>query len=61
MEKFWLEKSVDTTVRQNMDKNKNYTYPKSILVDPSREISQPYWMVDKMVDGSFTVNNQNLV
>lgn len=61
LEKFWLEKLVDTSLRQNLDKNKNYVYPKAILVDPSREISQPYWMVDKMVDGSFTVNNQNLI
>lgn len=61
LEKVWLEDLFDSSLHQPLEKNKNYNFPKTVFVDALRPISQPYWMVDKMSEGSFTVDNQRLI
>lgn len=52
---------LDTTMAMNLEKNLNVTLQKTIYVFTTKPISQPYWLEQKMSDGSFTVNDQLLI
>lgn len=51
----------DTTLATTLDKNRNLNLVKSIYVPNTKPISQPYWLEEKMSEGSFTVNDQLLI
>jgi len=51
----------DTTLTATLDKNRNLNLVKSVYVPNTKPISQPYWLEQKMADGSFTVNDQLLI
>ncbi len=52
---------LDTTINQNLEKNRNVNLQRTIYVFTTKKISQPYWLEHKMSDGSFTVNDQLLI
>ncbi|MET0464850.1 MAG: PIG-L family deacetylase [Chitinophagaceae bacterium] len=51
----------DTTVRLSLPKNRNITLGRKVFVSPSHKITQPYWLVNKMEEGYFNVNDQSLI
>jgi len=48
----------DSSFSQALAKNKNLNFFKTIYVPSSKPITQPYWLVNKMEEGSFNVNDQ---
>lgn len=56
-----LEKVVingfDSSFSQRLVENKNLNFYKTIYVPPSKSITQPYWLANKMDEGSFNVND----
>jgi LmbE family N-acetylglucosaminyl deacetylase len=52
---------LDTTMNMSLDKNRNVTLQRTFYVFTTKPVSQPYWLEQKMADGSFTVNDQQLI
>lgn len=52
---------LDTAMSVNLDKNRNFNLQRTIYVFTTKPISQPYWLERKMTDGSFVVNDQQLI
>jgi LmbE family N-acetylglucosaminyl deacetylase len=52
---------LDTTLSLNLEKNRNVNLQKTFYVFTTKPISQPYWLEQKMSDGSFTVNDQSMI
>jgi LmbE family N-acetylglucosaminyl deacetylase len=56
-----LEKIVingfDSSLSQPLVKNKNFNFYKTIYVPSSKSITQPYWLANKMDEGSFNVSD----
>ena len=48
----------DSVLNQPMDKNKNVNFIKTFLVPQTKEVTQPYWLENKMEQGYFNVSNQ---
>jgi LmbE family N-acetylglucosaminyl deacetylase len=53
--------SLDTPVSTTLEPNRNVNLQKWLYVPANHPITQPYWLEEKMADGSFTVNNQLLI
>lgn len=51
----------DFFINTELSTNENYLNQISILLPDTAAISQPYWLVNPMSNGSFTVNNQLLI
>jgi len=51
----------DTSFNAPLSSNKNFLLSKTILVPADKEISQPYWLKEKMEDGMFTISDQQLI
>ncbi|MGE5107564.1 MAG: PIG-L family deacetylase [Sphingobacteriales bacterium] len=54
-------KSALNELNKELESNKNFNYSKTITIDPSHEISQPYWLKEEMNKGSFNVSDQKLI
>ena len=54
-------KSALNELNKELEPNKNFSYTKTILIDPIHEISQPYWLKEEMTKGSFNVSDQKLI
>jgi LmbE family N-acetylglucosaminyl deacetylase len=52
---------LDTTMNMSLDKNRNVNLQRTFYVFTTKPISQPYWLEHKMGDGSFTVDDQQLI
>ncbi len=52
---------VDTVMSQLLLQNRNVFLQERLYVDPSRDISQPYWMKEPMEKGSFNVPDQKMI
>ncbi|WP_336517529.1 PIG-L family deacetylase [Pollutibacter soli] len=52
-----FQKATDTTLAPN----RNYTTSEKIAVALNKPISQPYWLVNEMEKGSYTVKDQQLI
>jgi len=48
----------DTVLNTALLKNKNVNLAQAFFVSPTVPITQPYWLQQKMADGSFTVSSQ---
>ena len=44
-----------------LEKNKNYVFSKKLQVPLSKEITQPYWLKERMGDNAYTVDDQHLI
>ncbi len=51
----------DTIFSKPLEKNKNFSFGKTIFVPSSKPITQPYWLASKMAEGYFNVANQLLI
>lgn len=52
---------IDTALNHVLDRNKNYNFTKAVFVPFQKAITQPYWMEQKMSEGSFIVNEQSFI
>lgn len=48
----------DTTIKNKLSTNKNYSLNKVLKISEDKEISQPYWLQQPATKGMFVVNNQ---
>ncbi len=53
--------NLDTSLNRTLDRNKNIAFPKSIFVSSSKTVTQPYWLENRMEEGYFIVNDQQLI
>jgi LmbE family N-acetylglucosaminyl deacetylase len=53
--------NIDSIVRSPLLPNQNLSITRSLLVSPSKSLSQPYWLKEKMEEGIFQVNDQLLI
>lgn len=51
----------DTTLKTSLPPNKNITINKSLLVPAGKELTQPYWLKQKMKEGYYSVTDQRLI
>ena len=51
----------DTALHQPLVKNRNYQITKYLYVPYDKEITQPYWLKEKMNEGYFVVDDQQLI
>jgi LmbE family N-acetylglucosaminyl deacetylase len=51
----------DTTIHQQLQPDKNFSFTRSILVSPRKELTQPYWLAEPMSSGHFNVSDQRLI
>lgn len=51
----------DSTFNQPLSKNKNLNFSKTIFVSAAKNITQPYWLENKMETGYFNVSNQQKI
>lgn len=51
----------DSSFSVGLEKNKNFSFSKTMFVPGSKDISQPYWLQNKMEEGYFNVSNQQLI
>jgi len=51
----------DTVLNKITEKNKNVNFSGKINVPANMPVSQPYWLEEKMSDGSYNVKNQELI
>lgn len=59
--KFLQLESTQKTVDTTLSPNRNYTVSEKIAVALNKPISQPYWLVNEMEKGSYTVKDQQLI
>lgn len=52
---------MDTTIARDLERNRNVNISRSFYVFTSKPVTQPYWLEQKMSDGSFNVNDQLLI
>jgi len=52
---------LDTSMALPLLLNRNITFQRRLYIDQSREISQPYWIREKMEKGSFNVSEQKMI
>ena len=50
-----------TELNRELEANKNFNFSKTISIDATHELSQPYWLKEEMSKGSFTVSDQLLI
>ena len=51
----------DSSFSVQLEKNRNFSFVKTMLVPESKEITQPYWLQNKMEEGYFNVTDQLLI
>jgi LmbE family N-acetylglucosaminyl deacetylase len=51
----------DSTMNLILTKNRNINFNKTFFVPPSKPITQPYWLENKMEQGYFNVNDQTKI
>ena len=47
----------DTSMHEALARNRNFNFSKTIYIPASKDITQPYWLKEKMNEGSFNVTN----
>jgi LmbE family N-acetylglucosaminyl deacetylase len=51
----------DSTLSTPLGKNRNVNFSKTIFIPGSKNISQPYWLVEKKEEGYFNVSSQEKI
>jgi LmbE family N-acetylglucosaminyl deacetylase len=51
----------DSSFSRPLEKNKNIIFSKTFFVPADKNITQPYWLVQKMSEGYFNVSDQQLI
>ena len=50
-----------TDINKPLENNRNFTFSKNIYVPPVKEITQPYWLKEKMDEGHFHIADQQMI
>lgn len=53
--------AIGKSINASLDKNINFNFSQILLVSPDKEITQPYWLREKMDEGHFHIDSQQLV
>ena len=56
-----IGEGIDTMLNQELGRNKNYNFTKPVFVPTQKPITQPYWLEQKMSEGSFNVEEQSFI
>ena len=51
----------DSVLNKKLDKNKNLSFSRTLYIPVEKPITQPYWLVSKMEEGSFNVADQQKI
>jgi LmbE family N-acetylglucosaminyl deacetylase len=51
----------DSSFSSDLQKNRNFSFTKMLFVPGTKEITQPYWLQNKMEEGYFNVTDQLLI
>jgi LmbE family N-acetylglucosaminyl deacetylase len=51
----------DSSFSRVLEKNRNLNFSKTIFVPATKQVTQPYWLANKMEEGYFNVKNQLLI
>lgn len=51
----------DSVFNKKLDRNRNLIFSKTIYIPVEQPITQPYWLVSKMEEGSFNVTDQQKI
>lgn len=51
----------DSVFKSSLQPNQNFSFSKTILVANNKPLSQPYWLKEKMEEGAFVVEDQQLI
>jgi hypothetical protein len=51
----------DSSFSVNLQQNRNFSFAKTLFVPNTKEITQPYWLQNKMEEGYFNVTDQQLI
>lgn len=51
----------DSAFSAGLQKNRNFSFSKTMFVPETKEITQPYWLKNKMEEGYFNVTDQQLI
>jgi LmbE family N-acetylglucosaminyl deacetylase len=51
----------DSSFSADLQKNRNFSFAKTLFVPDSKEVTQPYWLQNKMEEGYFNVTDQQLI
>jgi LmbE family N-acetylglucosaminyl deacetylase len=58
----WIRaKGIDTSINITAAPNRNITVTRTILVDTTVPLTQPYWLREKMTEGAYTVTDRQLI
>lgn len=60
LEKITLDQ-FDSSFSRGLEKNRNVSFSKTLLIPADKPITQPYWLDRKMKEGYFDVTNQLLI
>ncbi len=61
LQKISLLDEFDTTIVRDLGRNKNTGVSKTLYVSPNKPLTQPYWLKERMDDGSFNVSDQQKI
>lgn len=53
--------SFDTTIQKKLEQNENFQFTHRLYISDTQAVSQPYWLKEKMSEGSFVVTDQELI
>jgi LmbE family N-acetylglucosaminyl deacetylase len=51
----------DSSFSSDLQKNRNFSFAKALFIPDTKEITQPYWLQNKMEEGYFNVTDQLLI
>jgi LmbE family N-acetylglucosaminyl deacetylase len=51
----------DSVLKSSLKPNQNFSFSKTVLVSNNKPLSQPYWLKEKMEEGLFVVEEQQLI
>lgn len=60
LKNIWID-TTDVQANVELKKNRNYTFSKTFFVPLTKDITQPYWLKEKMEDNCYTINDQQLI
>src|SRR5439155_8709916 len=53
--------ALDTTFAKALERNRNINFSQSLYIFTTKPVTQPYWLEQKMSEGSFNVDDQLLI
>lgn len=56
-----LSDDFDSIFSKPLEKNKNLNFSKTFFVSANKELTQPYWLANKMEEGYFNVSEQQMI